>query len=462
MNNLTKKQKEEKKSIFCKMLKNLISDLLNVKDKNYKSGEHLYGWIKMMKKIILPEKQNFDKDNVMYDLKVNPMDYFSCMFKITKLTELYGGNPYNLFPLRVSVIPRHIKLDTTTIVNILMECDKVYYKTHLVAESYNIWNKFFNLNLKVFRKKGYKFNDTIITDGVSCSILFVKEKYYHKMVPSINIKNLPNEKYIDDLTKEDYERLCDKKIIAIDPNKGDLIYSVDDVIKERNHYRYTQDQRRRETKSKKYQKIREKEKEQIIDGKKISEWESEISDYNRRTMNYEKYIEYLKEKNKLNNKLWEFYQKILFRKLNLNIYLNTLKSEQRLINKMKEIYGEPKEAIICIGDWDQKKQMKFKEPTKGKSFRELFRKNGYEVYLVDEFRTSCRCSICGGECETFRKMINPRPYRKGTTIVHGLLSCKNCKVLWNRDENSSNNIYMVARSSILGLDRPKHLQRDKN
>ena len=30
--------------------------------------------------------------------------------------------------------------------------------------------------------------------------------------------------------------------------------------------------------------------------------------------------------------------------------------------------------------------MKFKEATKGKSFRKLLRKNGYEVYLVDEYR----------------------------------------------------------------------------
>ena len=50
-----------------------------------------------------------------------------------------------------------------------------------------------------------------------------------------------------------------------------------------------------------------------------------------------------------------------------------------------------------------------KELTKGKGFRNLFRQNCYKVYLVDEFRTSCRCSkfeICKceiGECEKFQK-----------------------------------------------------------
>jgi hypothetical protein len=59
--------------------------------------------------------------------------------------------------------------------------------------------------------------------------------------------------------------------------------------------------------------------------------------------------------------------------------------------------------VICIGDWEQKKQMKFKEPTIGKGMRTLFRKNNYKVFLVDEFRTSCKCSNCnGGVCEKFR------------------------------------------------------------
>ena len=49
--------------------------------------------------------------------------------------------------------------------------------------------------------------------------------------------------------------------------------------------------------------------------------------------------------------------------------------------------------------------MKYKEPTKGKGFRTLLKKNGYKVYLVNEFRTSCKCSCCkcsccnGGDCK---------------------------------------------------------------
>jgi len=37
----------------------------------------------------------------------------------------------------------------------------------------------------------------------------------------------------------------------------------------------------------------------------------------------------------------------------------------------------------------------------------MFRKNGFQVYLVDEFRTSCKYSNC--ECSKFREIRNPKP-----------------------------------------------------
>ena len=44
--------------------------------------------------------------------------------------------------------------------------------------------------------------------------------------------------------------------------------------------------------------------------------------------------------------------------------------------------------------------MKYKT---GISISKLFRQNNYKVYLVDEFRTSCMCSI--GKCEKIKNHI---------------------------------------------------------
>ena len=74
--------------------------------------------------------------------------------------------------------------------------------------------------------------------------------------------------------------------------------------------------------------------------------------------------------------------------------------------------------------------------------RTLFRKAGFKTYVVDEFRTSGRCSKCEiGICKNTMVMENPRPYRNGSVLVHGLISCKNGCCYWKRDTNGATNIY---------------------
>jgi hypothetical protein len=122
--------------------------------------------------------------------------------------------------------------------------------------------------------------------------------------------------------------LQDKNIVAIDPGKEDLIFCVDSSDTEANQYRYSQDRRRKETKSKKYGKILLEQKKTNVYDKTIIEWETELSKYNRKTLKMEDFKKYCKKKNEMNYHLCKFYQKELYRKLKLNGYWNRLKSEQ--------------------------------------------------------------------------------------------------------------------------------------
>ena len=93
----------------------------------------------------------------------------------------------------------------------------------------------------------------------------------------------------------------DKKIVGIDPGKCDLIYCVDDCNKEANNFRYSQNQRRKESKSKKFAKIRlTLKKEEIIEGKTVIEWETELSPFNRKTLNVAKFKDYIRKKSEIN------------------------------------------------------------------------------------------------------------------------------------------------------------------
>ena len=137
------------------------------------------------------------------------------------------------------------------------------------------------------------------------------------------------------------------------------------------------------------------------------------------------------------------------------------KRKVEIVGEFINAVGNPDEVVICIGDWEQRKQMKYKEPTLGKGMRTLFRKNNYQVFLVDEFRTSCKCSNCdGGVCEKFRVRKHLNKKKDELRLIHGLLRCKSGCGLWNRDRNGSSNIYKIAKNAINKLERPSYLCRE--
>ena len=57
---------------------------------------------------------------------------------------------------------------------------------------------------------------------------------------------------------------------------------------------------------------------------------------------------------------------------------------------------------------------------------------------------------------------NPKPFRNNLRLVHGLLSCKNCANVWNRDCNGAKNIYKIAYNSIHNIERPSYLCRNSS
>ena len=109
---------------------------------------------------------------------------------------------------------------------------------------------------------------------------------------------------------------------------------------------------------------------------------------------------------------------------------------------------------------------KNQEPTKGKSIRRLFKRNGYKLFLIDEYRTSCRSFINGEEMEKFQKRRNPKPNKSNIKLCHGLLRSKNVsnnnsRVIMNRDFNGSMNILNKGLCEIANKEIPKWLKREK-
>ena len=477
-----------KKSQIAKLstlLRHLKTDILSLNPILFSPVEY-QEFILQARQSVLPSRTSYEKNSVYYDLQAHPQDYLSGMFQMLKYIESQSASIINLSPLRSSIIPKYIKIDTTSLANLLLNRQKHGYnkdylttKGNLVRLQDQIWSLFFKTGKKCFynhQRHEYRFNYMIETDGVGCSIQLIRQDLFGRTHIRQPIVRLP-EAYVDEAP---IEALRHKRLVAIDPNLSDLLYCVskdkDQIVK----LRYTQNQRRKETKSKEYQRSLEEFKAAtIIEGQSIVEWETQFSlemdqdGCSYKTLSFEKFQNYVQHKNILNSKLLGFYEVFEHRRLKWYGYINRQKSEARFLNRFRELFGSPDQVIIGIGDYEQHRHLKFKEPVKGKGFRTMFRRAGYkDVYLVDEHKTSCKCHNCkdvvrdtyvvGGECIPFRLCKNLRPWRKGESIIrHGLLMCQTCRKLWCRDTNASLNIWEIMNSVKNEVARPKYLQRGK-
>jgi hypothetical protein len=553
-------------SYRSQLIKELYTEIKHVKQdlsyplrtdvSQFESDSKYHAWILSTKLKITPYKATFEKDYIPYDVMVNPQDYIPSLIymnqEIDKLNKhrlslrpitvnnhIFGSKLrktsinqdyefaqkrlFHIFPIRTSIIPNHICIDTTDLIHLLVTntIDSKKYNDDVGKYKNEVWGKFFNLNSKVFRsgqtkKTRYLFRHQIQTDGVSVSILLIQSQLVNVDIKKIREPTQYEEQYIDKLSTTEIAKynLTQRKVVGIDPNKGNIIYASSNEIRDphthriqKRHFRYTVNQRRVETRSKRYSRMIDQfNKKTFIGGRSVKEWESELSQYNSKTCCYVDFKAYVNAKLKLNNLLFDHYSTTeykfikpkdgnrryvnskqvpiqirlktskdpappkvktytgrIFRKLRLNAYINNQRSEAKMINGFQKVFGNCEDIVIAFGDHEQGHQMKFHAPTKDIGMRKLFRRHGFLVYLAYEFRTSCRCYKCGQPNEKFLWRESSRPWRQNTGEVelNGLLRCESltCNAVYNRDYNASQNILKLGRCGVQGEPRPADLCR---
>jgi len=355
-------------------------------------------------------------------------------------------------PLRTNIIPKHIILDTACLVSLFSpEKDKEGNKIkkgellkNIKDNQHDIWNGFLNLNHKTFKNKHYQFHHQIQTDGISCCLLFIrkdlKDKKWGSKVPTLHEQDFYN---IEDLSKEQLDELKPRNIVGCDPGKRSLVYMMDG---NGNKLQYTAPQRKVESKAKCNQRILLEEKKK----NKINECETELSSENSKSVNYEKFKSYLVEKDKLNKKAIEFYQRETWRKMKFRQYSYGKKSMDNFLNKIKETFGD--NILIGYGNWSRSTQMKHFMPTMNKGLRKQIHKK-YDTITINECNTSKKCCECYNNLDYYRHKSGEKQFR--------LLVCSNCvrpqvkqTVFRTRDANSSINIMNLTKWWIEKQERP--------
>jgi len=457
-----KEKRKELYKILNQEIRDFKSDLINNKIEN--SKEEYHSWIRENKGFLFPNKVN---KSVAYDVKANPEKYIKHSFYINQKIEELGKRPYQVIPQRNNIVPKSITLNSNGIIDLIDDKKQTifqYNKSELVLHAKkhqkHIWSKILKLEKKpIFKQKEYIFYNQIITDGFSCSLLFILKKYKDKVfgdkLPKVNdemefIK-------LEDLSKDKCnEYLTHKyKLVSLDPGKIRPITMIDENNK---FFKYTACRRRVETYTKRsnYIILQEKKKNGIVEKEKKS------PNYNSRTLNQEKYKHFITNKTILNNEVKEFYQKPLFRKLAFRRFIRTKQSEVKLLNEIENTYltkeeiKQGKKIAILHGDYSRTTQMKGCIPTPNIGMKKLLLSR-FDIVEINEFNTSKLYN------KTLKEMENVSVKRKKhKKSLHEILTPKEetkCRIFVNRDVNACKNILLLGKCYLESQTRPEEFTR---
>lgn len=396
---------------------------------------------------ILPNTVN---KTVHYDVKVKPFDYLKGMLYMNAVLEKEEHKLFQPLPLRNNIIPKHIILDTACIISLFCPTNnkKGELLKHVKEYQHDVWNNVLNLQHKTFKSKHYQFHYQIQTDGISCSLLFIrkdlKDKKWGSKVPTLVEQEFHN---IEDLSIEQLDELKPRNIVGCDPGKRSLVYMMDNKGKK---LQYTAPQRKRESKTKTNQRILLVEKKRY----NIIEKETYLSFQNSKSVDYEKFKMYLVGKDKLNKETTDFYKRDVWRKMKFRQYSYGKKSMDNFLNKIKKTFGE--NILIGYGNWSRSTQMKHFMPTMNKGLRKQIHKK-YDTITINECNTSKKCCECNNDLSYYKNNDGNKQFR--------LLVCFECvrpqvkqTVFRTRDANSAINIMNITKCWIEKQERPACFQ----
>jgi hypothetical protein len=480
-------QNKEFKKQFYKELQQVKNDIINDAE-ILTCDEKYHNWLNDNRYKIVPE--NYDT-SYFYDIKVNPQKYLKHMIFMNLQLEEMNTKMFQFFPLQTHLIPRHIQIDTKSLVELLIDTDKKQYFDNIETNKEKLWNTFFKLH----HMNKYVFDYTIITDGYSVSLRFLhtdfvneerikkdkmkngkklmkgltdEEKEIKKQEKQVQQNKLKEENrkrrelekkekketkkevlhefpYIDEVSKD----FLDGKHLFIDPGKRSLLTMMDD---DGNYFSYTNKQRIKETKRIKYSSLLKNYK----DKQHITEIENTLSLFNSKTCDIKNFKEYIKEKLKVNDAIAKLYQNEKFRKYKWYSYINTKRTEDNMLNKIENKYG--KDIKIIIGDWSIGKQMRNFISTPNLAIKRKLNTR-FEVYNIDEFRTSCINYKTEELCNNLYLPDKKNIERKMHSILTFKMENKR-KGCINRDKNGCKNIQKVFNHYIETGERPEKYKRD--
>ncbi|KAL0248555.1 hypothetical protein GEMRC1_003791 [Eukaryota sp. GEM-RC1] len=277
--------------------------------------------------------------SLLKSVREHPQSFIKSAIQINNYLESEGASAYNVIPIVRHVTPGFFEIDTQGLWGILRSTlstqqvnvkkkmsewnTKVEIEHMSPAEQNQFWSYFFNFN-RPFIKKGYKFNNTIKTDGFSACVELTREDCVGMSFKPDSAKFSSKEEYVQDY---DIEEFSLKTKVFIDPGKTDLLYFCSEKVN-----RPFPEQKAREMRNKEYewlrltetewsrwsrvhQKFRRGKKKEFIlqDGKTVEEEESTLSIENSKSTLYDTFYDYVSSKLTVIESTFDYYCLMIWR-----------------------------------------------------------------------------------------------------------------------------------------------------
>jgi len=323
-------------------------------------------------------------------MKEHYNEYLKCMVYINQQLP----NMENLRPeltklnsplvLKSTLIPGHIRLDTSGITQLLMTQEKIndfkiqYSLTHNVTPNIKSKKDMLSTYSKIFGKNGSdleeanyateywkylcKFNKTItedlyclrkdgtewvfdnsvLTDGYSITFQIIQKQHFKKksFCPKKE-KGESKKKKVEEFTPiEDVLNMKNKKNIGGDPGKEDILFLTDGV----RTVRYTKRQRNQDThkKMRMSRTLKLRKKHILSNGVSVEDYETKhMTETNKKSCDYDTFVKYWKSRQLISRDTGNMYKQAWFRQVKFFVHQKNKSSEDKFMNRVLETFLAP-------------------------------------------------------------------------------------------------------------------------
>ena len=358
---------------------------------------------------------------------------------------------FSIGPVRTSFVPAHVPLTNSVLLDLLPPILGVKSKDLKESHARNkreFWNSLFNLRrLETSRRVFDPTLARISTDGYWASVYLTVPK----AGPTAERPKKRAKKKQAQLDDPAYDVPVRARNIAVDPGCDMLVFGVDDTgattkcsVREYRHLAKMEEARWRHVR-----------------------YVQSHQDYARATttmptfkvMSLVAYCNALREMHERAPCVEAHATLRRFRNAKARSKRFGQKALQEVVRRI--VGRNPADTCVGLGNWSRTDGVvRGHPPGPVKKLQRALDKSPAHLSLLEEFRTSKRCSGCN--CN--RNMINLRGRSSLTSAlsrIHGIVRCPNnaCSITWSRDRNAANNLLEIMLCKARGDARPARFCR---